>query len=462
MLQTQRKQSGSLQRRATLTQKQSHSGEDALNDSILGLFEDAINDIDVKSAESWSVPLDTIAPVYQEYLDDETRTQIRYGGSSSGKSYFFVGQRAVYDLMNGGRNYLICRAVAKDSRRSTFVEVQKTIAAWGLGEQFKVNKTDLSITHKNGYQILFAGLDDTEKLKSITFLKGVLTDVVVEEATQAKATDIKQLVRRQRGGDASVRKRLTLLFNPIIKSHWIYKQYFAPIVWRDDQTVHSGERLSILKTTYLDNPFLGEDEIYDLESETDSYWYDVYTLGKWGVLGDVIFRNWKIEDLSGKHNQFTMRYTGLDFGFSSDPAALVQTHYDSKRSRLYIYGELYERELTNDVLAGEVLSMVGHDRVICDSAEPKSIKDLQNLGVSAAGAKKGKDSIRHGIDWLQRQEIVVCESCVNTINELQLYQWKKDRDGNSLRVPVDKNNHIIDALRYATEELANNEGWGIQ
>ena len=119
---------------------------------------------------------------------------------------------------------------------------------------------------------------------------------------------------------------------------------------------------------------------------------------------------------------------------------------------IYIFRELYETGLTNDILASRITELIGDDRVVCDSAEPKSIQELTNHGVRAAGAKKGKDSVTFGIDWLKQQTIIVDKSCVNTQNELSQYHWKKDAGGNSLKIPVDKNNHLIDALRYAYED----------
>ena len=387
---------------------------------------------------------------YEPHLDNMTRTQIFYGGSASGKSVF-LAQRDVIDLMRGGRNFLVCRQVGRTLRGSVVQEVNKVISQWGLAGLFSVNKTDGTVTCRNGYQIIFAGLDDVEKLKSLTPAKGVITDIRIEEATETSRETIKQLVKRQRGGSPNTPKRITLSFNPIMRTHWIYQDYFAPIGWRDDQTEHLDGRLSILKTWYIHNRFLTPDDIDDLENEKDDYFRNVYTFGNWGVLGDVIFTNWEIADLSGMVDQFTNHRHGLDFGFSSDPAAVVATHYDRKRKTIYIYRELYERGLTNDVLAQEARDIVGTADVICDSAEPKSIAELQQYGLRAAPASKGRDSILHGIQWLQQQRIVVDKTCINAQNELQQYQWKKDRDGNSMRQPVDKNNHLIDALRYAYE-----------
>ena len=392
----------------------------------------------------------SINNVYDKYLELESpRRQIFFGGASSGKSVF-LAQRAVFDLIRGNRNYLVVRNVAKTIRSSTFNEIKKAIQDAGLSRHFNINKSDLVITCKiNERQILFAGLDDVEKIKSITPQKGVFTDIWVEEATETDKNDIKQLDKRLRG-KSKVKKRITLSFNPIYQEHWIYKEYFYG--WDEKASAFQDENLSIIKTTYKDNKFLEDDDIKALEGETDKYFYNVYTLGNWGVLGAVIFKNWRTEDLSEARAMFDKFKNGLDFGYGGHPAALTHTHFDKKRGRIYILDELYQTELTNDILANEAKKIIGEQYVVCDSAEPKSIQELKNEGVKAIPAKKGKDSVNFGVDWLQRQEIIVHVACQNTRNELQQYKWKEDKNGNVLRVPVDKNNHIIDALRYAYED----------
>ena len=392
-------------------------------------------------------------PVYLPHLTNLARTQIFYGGSGSGKSVF-LAQRCIWDMLNGERNYLICRQVGRTVRKSVFNEVYKVITDWGVISLFDVNKTDGVITCHNGYQILFVGLDDPEKIKSITPAKGVITDVWVEEGTEAERGTIKQLYKRQRGGSDKTPKRLTLSFNPILRSHWIFEDYFSSVAWADDQTQYSGDELSILKTWYIHNRFLTPDDVRDLTNEKDPYYHNVYTLGNWGVLGNVIFTNWRSEDLSGMRLQWANRRHGLDFGFSSDPAAVVITHYDRMRKTIYVYDELYERGLTNDLLAAEVSERIQQDDVKCDSAEPKSIAELRRYGVNARPAVKGKDSVLHGIQWLQQQSIIIDSRCVNMRNELQQYKWEEDKDGNAIRRPVDRNNHLIDALRYAYEDEA--------
>lgn len=399
-----------------------------------------------------------INPVYLPYLDATARTQIFFGGASSGKSVF-LAQRDVMDVRRGGRNFLVCRQVGRTLRGSVVQEARRVISEWGLTDEFSINKTDGTITHCNGYQIVFVGLDDVEKLKSLIPAHGVFTDVRIEEATETERATVKQLLKRQRGGEADVHKRLTLSFNPILQSHWIYDEYFKGLAWADGQREHRGEGLTIFKTTYADNRYLTPDDVRDLEGETDAYYRDVYTLGKWGILGHVIFQNWRVEDLSGMRNEFTNHRNGLDFGFSSDPAAIIVSHYDRKRKRIYIYDELYETGMTNDVLAREALSLIGNRPVICDSAEPKSIHELRQAGVNALAAKKGKDSVEHGIQWLQQQEIIIDVHCINARNEFASYHWKKDSSGRAMRIPADRENHLIDGLRYAYENEQDDTDW---
>ena len=192
----------------------------------------------------------------------------------------------------------------------------------------------------NGSQILFSGLDDSEKIKSITPANGVLTDIWIEEATETSYDDFKQLEKRLRG-ESRHAKRITLSFNPVYKEHWIFRQFFGN--WQDGTNEYHDDGLSILKTTYKDNRFLTYEDRRALENEQDEYYREVYSLGNWGVLGDVIFRNWRSEDLSEMKKTADKLYFGLDFGFSSDPCAVVKLHYDKANKRIYVLDEIYER-----------------------------------------------------------------------------------------------------------------------
>lgn len=388
---------------------------------------------------------------YLPYMDDDTRTQIFYGGSSSGKS-FFLAQRTITDVMRG-RNFLIVRNVQSSIKRSVFNQILKTIVDMGVSSKFEINKSDMIITcKKNGKQIFFAGLDDVEKLKSVTPVNGVITDIWLEEATEVNEADYRQLKKRLRGKtENGMKKRIMFSFNPILQDHWIYKEFFGG--WDESKTLYRDPQLMILKTTYKDNMFLEPDDIYDLENETDRYFYEVYTLGNWGILGKVIFRNWRTEDLSGIRDTFDNIYNGLDFGFAEDPSALVCCHVDMKRKKIYIFDELYHGGLHIDELSTLVEKKIHKQYVTCDCSEPRSISEMNRNGIRALAAKKGADSILHGIQWLQQFEIIVDIRCQNMKNELQCYHWAEDKYGNTLRRPVDKDNHLIDALRYATESL---------
>jgi phage terminase large subunit len=259
-------------------------------------------------------------------------------------------------------------------------------------------------------------------------------------------------------------------FNPINLNHWIYEAYFNN--WADDATSYKDDKISILKTTYKDNlRFLDRGDIALLEDETDKYYHDVYTLGNWGVLGNLIYKpydpktdiGYEFRDISKmttivKDKEVPLVETfdnyrnGLDFGFSQDPNAFLRTHYDSSRHTIYVLDEIYEKEMTNNVVAKRMETYIGQEYVLCDSSEPKSIKELRQAGIRALGAKKGKDSVNFGIDWLQRQHIIVNLKCQNFKNEIQGYKWREDKDGIVIDEPVKKNDHLMDALRYAYED----------
>ncbi len=386
--------------------------------------------------------------VYIPYIKDcIKRVQIFYGGASSGKSYF-IAQRIVTDTLKG-RDTLVLRNVARTLRGSCWNEVVKAINRMSLQALFTISKTEMLITsERNGAQILFAGLDDVEKIKSITPAKGILTDIWIEEATETNYDDYKQLEKRLRGFSKHS-KRITLSFNPIYREHWLYKEFFKS--WDDNKTSYVDDGLSVLKTTYKDNRFLTQGDIEALENERDEYYYQVYTLGNFGVLGDVIFKNWEVQDLSEMKQTADKLLFGLDFGFSSDPCAAVKLTYNRDTKTIYILDEFYERGLTNSHLAELMKDFAKGHYITCDSAEPKSIKELQNLGIRALPAKKGADSVMHGLQWLQGHEIIVDVHCQHVKNELQLYQYRKDKDGNAMRVPEDRNNHLIDAIRYSLE-----------
>ena len=286
----------------------------------------------------------------------------------------------------------------------------------------------------------------------------MFTDCWIEEATEISRAAHMQLQRRLRGGDFGVPKRLIMSFNPIIKTHWIFKKFFSypGFVWDDDRTLLKTRTVLIVKTWYIHNRFLTKQDVELLENESDSYMYQVYTLGNWGVLGDIIFTNWEMRDLKEKEKTFANFRYGLDFGFGVDPVAFVKTGYEKSTNTLYVFGEFVATGLSNQELVGAISPLLKGGLLICDSSEPKSIKELQSMGIAAIGAKKGQGSINTGIRWLRGVNIVVDRECINVLNELSLYTWRKDRFGESLPFPKDANNHTIDAIRYANEDLSMN------
>lgn len=217
-------------------------------------------------------------PVYLPYLDNTDRYLLFYGGGSSGKSYF-IAQRFIYKLIHPTRcNLLVVRQTGDTNRKSTFPLLKQVISNWNLSEHFKINESDMRIRctlTKN--EVAFAGLDDVEKIKSITFENGELTDIWVEEATETQEQDINQLKVRLRGGKS--KKQMVLSFNPINIQHWIKKHF-----------IDSG-LATVCFSTYRDNKFLTEDDKRALEElkHTDEYTYNVYCLGQWGILGKTVF-----------------------------------------------------------------------------------------------------------------------------------------------------------------------------
>ncbi len=387
---------------------------------------------------------------YIPFINITNRVQIFYGGSSSGKSYF-LSQRTVIDVMKG-RNYLIVRNVAQTIRKSVYNEIVKTINNMGLTHKFKISRSELIITCKdNNKQIMFAGLDDVEKLKSITPINGVITDIWIEEATETDEASYRQLTKRLRG-ISDVPKRITLSFNPILQTHWIYREFFGR--WDDTKDIYNDGHLLIVKSTYKDNHFLTEDDIYALEHEADRYFYEVYTLGNWGVLGQVIFKNWITKDLSAIRNSFDKIYNGMDFGYSNDPNALVRVHVDNTKKEIYVFDELYQNKMLLDEMIAAVKSKIPENQyVTCDSSDEMLIDEMCRHGIKALPAIKGPDSIMAGILWLQGYKIIVDVKCQHFKNEIQTYHWQEDKYGNVLNKPVDKDNHLMDALRYATEQI---------
>lgn len=392
--------------------------------------------------------LETIAPVYRPLLKDYKRFNVWYGGASSGKSYG-VTQRDIHRcITEPGRNYVILRKIDKTVKTSTFAEAKKVINSWNLQDEFKINKTDQHIICKrNGNNMLFKGMDDPEKIKSITFDNGPVTDIRFEEATEFTYEDYKQCRLRLRG-EWHRPKQMTLVFNPISSLHWAKREFF--------DIPKSRERCTILKTTYKDNPFLTKEDIEDLEDfKKDPVYWKVYGLGEWGVLGNLVFNNYVIENFDYKIYQYKNACYGMDFGFNHASTLIPAGFIDGE---LYIWNEEYVTKHTN----GEFIEVIDksewfdkENRITAESAEPDRIKEWKQAGYKISPAKKGKGSLKRGIDFLKNIKIHIHRTkAPNTAREFQLFKYREDKDGNPTDDVLEVFDDCIAGLRYATEWLA--------
>lgn len=274
---------------------------------------------------------------YLPYLDDEHRFLIFYGGGGSGKS-FFIAQRLIYRLMMKDKcNTLVCRQVARTNRDSTFALLRQVIALWGVDELFTIHTGELRIRCINGNEVVFAGLDDPEKLKSITFANGELTDVWIEEASETKEAGLEQVNLRLRGGTSA--KQIVISFNPIDVNHWLKRRFFD----RADADV------AVLHTTYLDNKFIDDEYKRQLEAyrELDPYYYSVYCLGQWGVYGKTIFNAAAVQERLSKIGdpvavgEFVYEYDGLTvtgIRFVEDASGSVRIYKQPEKGKRYAIG----------------------------------------------------------------------------------------------------------------------------
>jgi phage terminase large subunit len=287
---------------------------------------------------------------------------------------------------------------------------------------------------------MFTGMDDVEKLKSI---EGV-TSIWCEEATELTQEDFEQLDLRLRGDHGS-KKQITLTLNPISEQHWIKRVFF------DDPI----QDVFTLKTTYLDNKFIDDEYkmVMENKKKTNPRYYNIYALGNWGTADGLIFSNVSQRFINESELEGLEAIQGLDFGYTNDPTAFHLSYIDTKNKKLLIFKGFYEKGLSNQSIADNIIGMQLHKHLtIADCAEPKSIDSLISKGCKIAPAKKGKDSINAGLDFLLDYEIIVNAHFVEFWAEFMNYCWAVDKNGKPTNKPVDDFNHFIDSLRYATEK----------
>jgi PBSX family phage terminase large subunit len=347
-----------------------------------------------------------------------------------------------------GHNYLVCRKYGNTNSISTYPLFKSCISDWNLWNLFTENKTSQTFSSAIGNQAKFIGLDDIEKIKSITFDNGVLTDIIIEEANEITEKDFINLNLRLRG-QAIQPFQITLMFNPISITHWLKKVFF-------DNPGEKRSKITIHESTYLDNRFI--DQAYKEELEAlkfqDKMYYEIFALGHWGSIGNLVFRNIEFQPCPYSLYDFDAVYAGQDFGFNHYNAIELVGLKDGNK---YSFNELYTRHMTNNeiITENEKLNILSkNQKCTADSAEPKSIKEWQNAGYSMKGAKKGKDSVKVQIGWLNRGKwIIDPDKCPGLANEVSCFKWKEDKEGNPLDETVEFKNDAIAACRYAIEEL---------
>lgn len=302
----------------------------------------------------------------------------------------------------------------------------------------------MTITLPNGSILLFKGLDDQEKLKSIVGIQ----DIVVEECSEITLEDFQQLDLRLRAAGGML--QIHLMTNPISKANWVYKYFFEKEV--DKNTTF------IMHTTYKDNRFLSPQYIATLENmiHTNPTWYRIYTLGEFVSLGKLVYTNWERGFVPEDKSKLQI-LVGLDFGYSNDPSALIISYADLENKIIYIDREVYEKGLLNNMIYERIVNQgVAKERIVADSAENKSIEEIKRLGVPRiVAATKGPGSVNNGIQRLQQFKLVVNPSCIHTIEELENYAYKRDKStGEYLNDAEDSFNHALDALRYSIQIIA--------
>lgn len=387
-------------------------------------------------------------PCYQPYIEDYSyRYNIYYGGRGSGKTHFVISKLLIKGLKEK-RVVLLMRKTATNLKYSVWKELNEAVDRFGLRKYFDFHVSDYSATCKlTGTIFKCLGLDEAEKIKGFSNV----SDVFMEEATEFSETDFDLIDGTIRSIGYELPLQAYLCFNPIAKTNWVYKK------WGFDTGIVPPNTF-VLKTTYLDNPFLSQDYIERMENmrQTNPNRWKIEALGDFVSLDKLIFHNWVVEDFDNAAIKGQL-LVGLDFGFINDISALTASLLVEDEKKIYIFKEWGDTGKTNEELAA-IISSLGLSKsvITADSAEQKSIEEIKRKGITRIKpCSKGKDSIIHGIQQLQNYQIIIHPSCSGVITEMENYSWEKNKDGEYINKPIDKFNHYIDALRYSLQCVDN-------
>ena len=376
------------------------------------------------------------------------------GGRGSTKSSFFSVEVVLLIVRNPKCNAVVMRKVGATLRDSVYAQIQWAIGALGLDDLFVQKKSPLRMVYKStGQEIVFLGVDKKEKIKSIKPSVGYFGVVWYEEVDQFMGMEEIRNINQSllRGGDR----------------YWCFYSYNPPKSrdnWVNQEVLLDEPGRHVHHTNYLGVPRDWLGDLFFLEAEKlknkNEMAYRHEYLGEVTGTGGDVFDNVKDMRMSdAKIQLFDRLHYGCDFGFAVDPLAFAAMHYDKKHEDLYIFDEIYKYSYDTRPAAEEIKSKAGRGLVIGDSAEPRTIKSFKNYGVNMIGAKKGPDSVAHGIKWLQERRNIYIdkERCPNTYKEFVKYKYARNKDGSFISCYPDVNNHAIDAVRYGCSGIMRNE-----
>nr|DAY90574.1 MAG TPA: terminase large subunit [Caudoviricetes sp.] len=388
---------------------------------------------------------------YKKFWNFKGRYNVIKGSRASKKSKT-TALRWIYLMMKYDKsNLLVIRKTYRTLKDSCWTDLKWATRRLEVESLWSFKESPLEATYlPTGQKILFRGLDDPLKVTSITVDYGYLCWAWLEEAFEVNSeADFDTLDESIRGElPPNLWKQWVISFNPWNERHWLKKKFFDV----------SNPDILAQTTNYTCNEWLDEADkrLFENMKINNPRRYNVAGLGNWGITEGLVYDNVHIDyrfELTDMVNYKTV--CGMDFGYTNDPTAFFIGFLDEKNKALYIWDELYEKGLTNRMIYDRLVSMgYGKESIVCDSAEPKSIAELRGYGLKAKAAVKGKDSISHGIQYIQGLTIYIHPRCVNFTTEIQNYTFDKDKFGNSINQPIDDFNHLMDAMRYALEKYA--------
>lgn len=387
-----------------------------------------------------------INEAYKPFQSDESRYVLLMGGAGSGKSHAAAQKVILRCLGQKGTKFLVVRKVGRNLKSSVYDELATVISMNKLDKYFTLITSPLKITcNINGNEINFTGIDDPEKIKSIS----AVTDMWIEEATEISMKDWTQLKLRIRGQSENY-KQYILSFNPISARHWIKKHFF------DEKQ----NNVSIYRSNYLDNAFLDPDDIDEITGliNTDENAYKVYALGEWGVVSDAVIydaNKWTVTEISQDYDDYNDVSVGVDFAYVN-PSGVVVIATD-KDNNLFILQEIYQKRLTNMDLINKIKLEIPKWKELLfyvDEAEQDRKEEFIREGIRVRSSKKGQGSVKIGIDFLKRRHIYIHPTCTNFIDEISGYSYKTDaRTDDIFDTPNKVNDHLMDCMRYAISDL---------